>query len=121
MSSAPTNKWKNKLISPLKKIKTDGDISEQLYKKIYPTGAVAPKFYGLAKVHKREIPLRTIVFSRGSLDYAFAKELLRILRPLVGKSPYHIKSTGDFDQQVKGITLNQENVLLHMMSIHCSH
>ena len=105
ISIDPTNKLKNKLISLLKKIKADGGINEQLYKKMYPTGAVAPKFYGLPKIHKRDIPLRPIVSSRGSLSYAVAKKLARILRPLVVKSPYHIKNTGDFVQQVKGITL----------------
>ena len=44
----PTNKLKTKLISLLKKIKADGGIEDQLYKKMYPTGAVAPKFYGLS-------------------------------------------------------------------------
>ena len=39
----PTNKLKTKLISLLKKIKADGGIEDQLYKKMYPTGAVAPK------------------------------------------------------------------------------
>ena len=34
-----------------------------------------------------------------------AKELPRILRPLVGNSAQHIKNTCDFVQQIKGITL----------------
>ena len=85
----PTNKLKNKLVSLLKKIKAEGGISDQLYKKMYPTGAVAPKFYGLPKIHKRDIPLRPIVSSRGSINYELAKELSRILRPLVGSSPPH--------------------------------
>ena len=72
---------------------------------MYPTGAVAPKFYGLPKIHKRDIPLRPIVSSRGSINYEVAKELARILRPLVGDSPNHIKNTGDFVQQIKGIIL----------------
>ena len=42
--------------------------------------------------------------SRGSTNYEVAKELARILRPLVGSSP-HIKNTGDFIEQIKGITL----------------
>ena len=88
----PTNKLKNKLIN-------------LLYKKMYPTGAVAPKFYGLPKIHKRDIPLRPTVSSRGSINYEVAKKLSRILRPLVGNSPHHIKNTGDFVQQMKGITL----------------
>ena len=32
--------------------------------KMYPTGAVTPKFYGLPNIHKRDIPLRPIVSSR---------------------------------------------------------
>ena len=96
---------KTKLISLLKKIKAEGGIEEQLYKKMYPTGAVAPTFYGLPKIHKRDIPLRPTVSSRGSINYEVGKELSRILRPLVGKSPHHIKNTGDFVQQVRGIKL----------------
>ena len=105
INTDPTNKLKTKLISLLKKIKAEGGIEDQLYKKMYPTGAVAPKFYGLPKIHKRDIPLRPIVSSRGSINYEVAKEHSRILRPLVGKSPHHINNTGDFVQQVRGIKL----------------
>ena len=106
ISTDPTNKLKNKLVNILKKIKAEGGIEEQLYKKMYPTGAVAQKFYGLPKIHKRDIPQRPIVSSRGSINYEVTKELARILRPLVGKSPHHIKNTGDFVQQVRGIKLS---------------
>ena len=51
-----TNKLKNMLISLLKKIKAEGDINDQMYKKMYSTGAVAPKFYGLLKIHKKPPP-----------------------------------------------------------------
>ena len=83
----PTNKLKNKLVNLLRNIKAEGGITDQLYKKMYPTGAVAPKFYGLPKIHKRDILLRPIVSSRGSTSYEVAEELPRILRPLVGNSP----------------------------------
>ena len=43
ISADPKNKLKNKLISLLK-TKAEGGISEQLYKKMYPTGAVAAMF-----------------------------------------------------------------------------
>ena len=56
ISTDPTNKLENKLINLLKKIKAEVGINDQLYKKMYPTGAVAPKFYGLPKIHKRDIP-----------------------------------------------------------------
>ena len=40
-----------------------------------------------------------------------AKELAKILKPLVGKSPHHINSTQDFVEQVKHITLAPEERL----------
>ena len=87
ISTGSTIKLKHKLINLLKKIKADWGINDQLYRKMYPTGAVAPKFYRLPKVHKRDIPLRPIVSSRGSINYEVAKELSGILRSLVGKIP----------------------------------
>ena len=49
---------------------------------------------------------RPIVYSCGSVTYGVAKELAKILKPLVGKSPHHINSTQDFVEQVKHITLD---------------
>ena len=43
----PTFKYKNKLINMLKSINAEGGINEAVYKKLYPTGAGSPKFYGL--------------------------------------------------------------------------
>ena len=61
--------------------------------------------YGLPKIHKPDTPLRPILSSCGSVTYGVAKELTKILKPLVGKSPHHINSTHDFVEQVKHITL----------------
>ena len=78
---------------------------------MYPTGCVPSKFYGLPKIHKPDTPLRPIVSSCGSVTYGVAKELAKILKPLVGKSPHHINSTQDFVEQVKHITLAPEECL----------
>ena len=72
---------------------------------MYPTGCIPPKFYGLPKIHKPDTPLRPIVSSCRSVCYGVTKELTKILKPLVGKSPHHINSTQDFVEQVKHITL----------------
>ena len=63
LTTDPTTKHKNKLIALLKTIKTQGGMNDNLYKKLYPTGANSPKFYGLPKVNKDGIPLRPIVSS----------------------------------------------------------
>ena len=101
----PTNTIKNKLISIIKRVKNQTGLDSLTYKSMHPTGCVPPKFYGLPMVHKPDTPLRPIVFSCRSVTYGVAKELAKILKPLVGKSPHHINSTQDFVEQVKHITL----------------
>ena len=111
LKTDPTGRLKSRMINLLKKIKSEGGIDNILYKKLYPTGAVTPKFYGLPKIHKDGIPLRPIVLSRGSITYEVAKELARILKPLVGSSPHHIKNTGDFIQQIKQVKLQADEII----------
>ena len=111
MASDPTMRLKNKLITLLKSIKAKGDIKE-LYKRLHPTGAGSPKFYGLPKKHKMGMPLRPIVSNIGTVTYETSKELARILKPLVGKSPHHVKNTQDFIQQIKGFQLNPNQCMM---------
>ena len=86
ISKDPTTTIKNKLINILRVIKTKTGLGSYSYKAMYPTGCVPPKFYGLPKIHKPDTPLRPIVSSCGSVTYGVAKELAKILKPLVGKS-----------------------------------
>ena len=101
----PTSSIKNKLINILKRVKNQTGLDSNTYKSMYPTGCVPPKFYGLHKIHKPDTPLRPIVSSCGSVTYGVAKELAKILKPLVGKSPHHITSTQDFVEQARQIKL----------------
>ena len=96
----------------LKSIKAEGGIKEDLYRGLYPTGAGSPKFYGLPKKHKIGIPLRPIVSSNGTVTYQRSKEVARILKPLVGRSPHHEKNTQDFIDQIKGIHLGQDQCMM---------
>ena len=97
----PTNKIKTQLITKLRRIKKDRNLDESMYKAMYPVGCVPPKFYGLPKIHKTGNPLRPIVSSRGSVTYGVAKVLSKVIKLLVGKSPHHIQSTGDFVSKAK--------------------
>ena len=101
----PTNSIKNKLINILKRVKNQTGLDSNTYKSMYPTGCVPPKFYGLPKIHKPDTLLRPVVSSCGSVAYGVAKELAKILKPLVGKSPHHITNTQDFMEQAKQIKL----------------
>ena len=101
----PTNRQKNKFIQILKKIKEEQGMSETTYKKVYPTGAGIPKFWGLLKIHKAGVPLRPIVSSRGAVSYNIAKELPSIFKPLAGRTIYSVHNTQDFADQMKTIKL----------------
>ena len=72
---------------------------------LYPTGVTTPKYYGLPKVHKEDTPLRPIVSSIGSVTYETAKELSRILKPLVGRSPHHVNVTSQGIWVIQGLLL----------------
>ena len=52
----PTNKIKAQLITKLRRIKKDRKLDEGMYKTMYPTGCVPPKFYGLPQIHKTGTP-----------------------------------------------------------------
>ena len=54
-------------------MKGERNIDKNTYNKVYPTRASAPKFYGLPKIHKEDVPLRPIVSSIGSVTYGVAK------------------------------------------------
>ena len=103
----PTSKQKTKLISILKSIKTEGGLKEEDYRKMYPTGAVSPKYYGLPKIHKQGIPLRPLISSTGTVTYNTAKELAKILKPLVGLTSHHVHNTKDFIDHIKEVRLRQ--------------
>ena len=87
-------------------------MSETTYKKMYPTGAGIPKFYGLPKIHKAGVPLRPIVSSRGSVSYNTAKELARILKPLAGRTIYSIHNTQEFAEQMKTTKLMPDECII---------
>ena len=89
---------------------------------MYPTGCIRPKFYGLPKIHKTGNPLRPIVSSRGSVTCGVAKVLSKVLKPLVGKSPCHNQSTGDFVSKANSLTLQPGECLTsyHVTSLFTS-
>ena len=111
LSRDPTNKIKAQLIAKLRRTKKGSNLDDGMYKAVYPTSCVLPKFYGLPQIHKTGNPLRPIVSSRGSVTYGVAKVLSKVLKPLVGKSHHHIQSTGDFVSRAKGLTLQPEECL----------
>ena len=61
--------------------------------------------YGLPKIHKANVLLRTIVASRGSLTLNASRVLADMFGPLVGKSERRIQNSGDFVDTVKNLEM----------------
>ena len=108
----PTSRLKNKLINILRRIKTATGMQDNIYKKIYPTGASPPKFYGLPKIHKKNILLRPIVCSIGSVAYGLAKVLADIIKPLMGCSEHHIQNSQKFAEEIKEMKLEKGECII---------
>ena len=67
----------------------------------------AYKFYGMPNIHKKEVPLRPLVSSRGSVTYEVTKELSRVLKPLVGKYIYHVNNSKEFADEIRNTKLEE--------------
>ena len=65
----------------------------------------------LPKVHKEGMPLRPIISSRGSVAYETAKELARVLKPLVERSPHHAQNAKDLINTIEGIQLKPDEYM----------
>ena len=59
----------------LKNLKNDNKISESLYLKLKPVGSQPPKLYGLAKIHKPNVPVRPVLPMPRSSYYRIAVQV----------------------------------------------
>ena len=58
------------------------------------------------------MPLRPIVSSTVSVTYETSKELSRILKPLVGRSPHHVQNNQEFLKQLEDIKLGSDDSII---------
>ena len=73
---------------------------------------IAPRLYGLPKIHKVNIPLRPIVSSIGSPTYNIAKFLVPILTPLTGKGSSFVKNSIHFKSIIKSVEVTDSDSLV---------
>ena len=71
----PVLKEEERILSLLKMLRDDGKISNLLYDKLKPIGSQPPRIYGLAKIHKVDVPLRPILSMPGSVYYKIALQV----------------------------------------------
>jgi len=101
----PTATIERKIQNALRKIKNK--LTDNEYRRLYPTGSSPGKFYGIAKLHKLkanetvdDLPIRPIISNIGTASYETAKYLAKLLSPL-SYSEYTVKSTAEFITFIK--------------------
>ena len=106
-----TMRRETKLRNFLKKLKNEHVITDEIYKKIAPTGSKPGILYGLPKVHKANTPLRPILSAIGTISYQISKYLVPTLRP-ISSSPFVIPDTFSFVDDLRNLTLDNDNVFM---------
>ena len=108
----PTASIEREICSKLSELRKAGILSRTLHDYLRPSATVCPKFYGLPKIHKPNVPLRPIVASQGSPTYALAKFLAEILKPVVGISEHHVVNSKEFVTKMEHIRLSENDILV---------
>ena len=84
----------------------------QLYRMLYSSDGLSPRFYGLRKIYKTGIPLRPIVSFINSPTYDVSSYLAKILSPVVGNTVNTVKNSLEFADFIRGKTLDAEDELV---------
>ncbi|XP_072014899.1 uncharacterized protein [Amphiura filiformis] len=106
----PTSGYKKKVSDSLKALEESEAIDRTLYYKLSPADSV-PRFYGLPKIHKQNVPLRPIVSCISSVTYNLARHLAGIIGPLVGKSCHHVVNSTDLVDKLKDIKVESDETI----------
>ena len=96
LKSDPTGRTERDLNQRLLLLKKSGRISEETYKLLRSSDGLAPRLYGLPKIHKEGVPLRPIVSFVNSPAYNVSRYLARVLSPVVGNTDNTVKNSQHF-------------------------
>ena len=87
-------------------------ISQQTYRYFHSTDSIAPRFYGLPKIHKTGFPFRPIVSFINSPIYNLSKFIAVLLTPLVGANGFNVKNFYEFAEQLISLTINHDDCMV---------
>ncbi|XP_064479329.1 uncharacterized protein LOC135392552 [Ornithodoros turicata] len=108
----PTSQIQTKLNKILADIFKKYPDARALYSRLICRNGNAPGFYGLPKIHKPGIPLRPIVDFRSSPLRALSCYLHKVLSPLTGNTPTHVRNSANFVERVSPLTISADECLV---------
>ena len=106
----PVMKEEERVTGTLKQLKDQNKITDSLFDKLKPTGSQPPRLYGLAKVHKTNVPLRPVLSMPGSAYYRIAKRVADWLS--VVKECQTNSSSKSISESLKDIHLAEDEELI---------
>ena len=109
----PTRKVETKVSQALKIVEDNHGISDKERKYLSPNCMKAAQIYGLAKIHKENIPLWPIVSTIGSPTYLLGKVVARILTPLAGGTRTQVKNSAEFGRLIKELKPQEGEMMIN--------
>ncbi|XP_075167963.1 uncharacterized protein LOC142240139 [Haematobia irritans] len=112
LKSDPTNKLQrinNELVDELFKHNIIDDSEKRRMK---TEAAIAPRIYGLPKIHKQDYPLRPICSSINSPSSNLCKHLTTILNRLTENSKYNVKNSMQFKSKIEDIKIDEDETMV---------
>lgn len=97
----------------LNKLKTAGAISNEIYKQLYASGSSPGLLYGLAKIHKNNVPMRPILAAYKTATYKLGKFLIPLIEPFT-QNGYTLKNSYDFVDIIQGLKLSSSNFMVSL-------
>ena len=97
--------------SLLKKLKAERSLSEENYNKLYPTCSRICTLYGLPKIHKPNMPLRSSLSNVNHYSYKLAKFFIPLLTSLT-TSRFIISDSFSFVQEHLSSDTDSRNVFM---------
>ena len=89
----------------------DNKIKQDKYYWLRCSKAVMPRFYGLPKIHKVNVPLRPIVSFVNSPTYNISKFLSKIIKPLM-TNRFSVTNSIDFIDRIKDVVIEEDDILV---------
>ena len=87
-------------------------IKKPLYDYLRASSCPLPCFYGRAKIHKTNCPVRPVISSVGTATYNASLYLARILAPVVGNTEHTAKNSKEFVEHVSGLDIADDEVMV---------
>jgi hypothetical protein len=112
LDSDQTQEIRNALCETLKRIRDEGQMTDSIYYRLYPTQCQVPRMYGHPKIHKDGYPLREIVDGTGGVVKQVDKYIAGIIKQYVEDTDHYIKNSRDFVEKVKDVTVGADETLV---------